>query len=156
MTQLFDETIQTVRKICAELRPTLLEDFGIAAAIESQAEEFEARTEIKCQVTMEPEELILDDERNIVLFRIFQETLTNITRHAKATRVQITVRIADDHVIMEVEDNGRGINENQISDSKSLGLLGMRERAYSVKGKFEIFGEPNSGTTVKVSIPLNT
>jgi PAS domain S-box-containing protein len=155
MSQLFDATIQTVRKICAELRPTLLEDFGIAAAVESQIEEFEARTGIKCQVTMEPDKLILDDECSIVLFRIFQETLTNITRHANATQVQVTVQIANDHVILEVEDNGKGINESQISDSKSLGLLGMRERAYSAGGKFEICGRPNAGTTIKVSIPLN-
>lgn len=156
MTQLFDATIQTVRKICMELRPTLLEDFGIAAAIESQIEEFEARTGIKCQATMEPDEMILDNECGIVLFRILQETLTNITRHANATQAQITVQIINDHVILVVEDNGKGISESQISDSKSFGLLGMRERAYSAGGKFEICGRPNAGTTIKVSIPLNT
>jgi signal transduction histidine kinase len=154
MTDLADATIKTVRKIATELRPGVLDDLGLIAAIEWQAQEFQTRTGIQCQVVLPPDEVPLDQERSTAVFRIFQEILTNVARHARATAVDSRLTRAADSLILEVTDNGRGITENEISGSKSLGLLGMRERALLLGGEVTISGTPGQGTTVTVSIPL--
>jgi PAS domain S-box-containing protein len=156
MTKLTDMTIKTVKKISTELRPGLLDDLGLVAAIEWQTEEFENRTGIRCELTVDPEEIILDQDRSTAIFRIFQETLTNIARHAKATRVTISLKEKDDKVELRVRDNGKGITKEQISDSKSFGLMGIRERVHLLGGKVKITGKPGEGTTVVVSIPIET
>jgi PAS domain S-box-containing protein len=156
MTKLTDMTIKTVKKISTELRPGLLDDLGLVAAIEWQTEEFENRTGIRCELTVDPEEIILDQDRSTAIFRIFQETLTNIARHAKATRVTISLKEKDDKVELRVRDNGKGITKEQISDSKSFGLMGIRERVHTWGGKVKITGKPGEGTTVVVSMPIET
>jgi signal transduction histidine kinase len=153
MTSHIDETIQTVRRISTELRPGILDHLGLAAALEWQANEFQARTGIKCKVRSLIERTLLDEEVNTVFFRIFQETLTNIIRHAGATRVEVQLSIVDRHLILEVKDNGRGITDEQLANIKSIGLLGMRERANLLDGEVTITGVPKKGTTVTVSIP---
>ncbi|MBI3803719.1 MAG: PAS domain S-box protein [Nitrospirae bacterium] len=155
MAELVDTTIRTLRKISTELRPGVLDDLGLTAAIEWQIQEFQSRTRIKCHFTREPEEITLDPERSTAVFRIFQETLTNIARHANADEARIYLEKNQRFAILKVSDNGRGITENQKTHSKSLGLLGMRERARHWGGTVEICGSPGEGTTLTVQIPLH-
>jgi PAS domain S-box-containing protein len=154
MSELIDETIQKVRNISTELRPSVLDDLGLAAAIEWQAREFQRRTEIECVITSLDEEVALSAEKSTAVFRIFQEVLTNVARHARATRVEISMEKRDGDLVLKVCDDGRGIRESDISDTRSLGLLGMRERAVVFGGVVEIEGARGRGTTVTVRIPL--
>jgi len=154
MGALVDTTIKTVRKISTEMRPWVLDDLGLTAAIEWQVEEFKSRTGLRCRFTPRPEEIPLDPGRSPTVFRIFQETLTNIVRHAGADEIAIRLEKRDDHLLLEVRDNGRGITEAEIANSKSLGLLGIRERALLWGGSVQIRGTPAKGTEVLVKIPL--
>jgi PAS domain S-box-containing protein len=154
MTALIDGTIASVRRIATELRPGVLDDLGLGAAIEWQAQEFEARTGIRCSVTMTPTEVDLSREVSTAVFRIFQETLTNVARHANAHDVEIALSAAVDHVALVVRDDGRGITEAELAGRRSLGLLGMRERALLLGGDVTIQGQPGQGTTVMLQVPL--
>jgi len=150
-----DSTIQMVRRIATELRPGILDHLGLSAALEWQANEFQTRTGIKCDVHSEISELTLEPDINTAFFRIFQETLTNVIRHAGATCVTVHLKERDRRVILEVRDNGRGISKAEISNTKSMGLLNMRERAALPGGDFKISRIPGGkGTKVCVSIPL--
>ena len=151
--KLIDETIQTVRRISTELRPGVLDDLGLVAAVEWAAREFEVRTGTRCHVCLPGADLSLDPEHATALFRILQETLTNVARHAGATTVK--VRLADENgdVCLEVGDNGKGISLEQLSAANSLGILGMRERALLLGGELAIHGVPGEGTTLQVRIP---
>jgi signal transduction histidine kinase len=132
----------------------VLDDLGLVAAIEWQAREYQSRTGIKCETCLELGEVEVDPERSTALFRIFQEILTNVARHARATRVEAILRKAGSDVLLEVKDNGRGITRGELAGKKSLGLLGMRERALILGGEVEIRGAAGKGTTVKVRMPL--
>jgi len=153
MMKLVDSTINTVRKISRDLRPGLLDDLGLAAAIAWQAKEFRLRTEIPCKITIAPENMTVDPERSTAIFRILQEALTNIVRHAGATNVEVALEDINGMLHLEVKDDGRGITKEQISGSKSLGLIGIRERVLRLRGKILIYGSPNAGTVVWVAIP---
>lgn len=155
MSKLIDMTIQTVKRISTELRPGLLDDLGLSAAIEWQAEEFQHRTGIKCEVTINPKGIMFDKALSTAVFRIFQETLTNVARHANATRVKASLREKGGMLELKVRDNGKGITEKQISDPRSFGLIGIRERVRPWEGEVKILGIRNKGTTVTVIIPLN-
>ena len=154
MSKLADATLQTVKRISTELRPGLLDDLGLPAAIEWQAEEFQTRTGIKCEITVDPEDIILDKDRSTAIFRIFQETLTNVARHAKATKVKVGLKEKAGKIELKVRDNGKGITEKQVSDPKSFGLIGIKERAYYLDGKVVIKGLQDKGTTLTIRIPL--
>lgn len=151
--KLLDETIQLVQRISTDLRPGILDDLGLAAAVEWAAEEFEARTGTKCRISIPDEDITSDPDGATALFRIFQETLTNVARHAKATEVDIRLAKENDNLVLEVHDNGLGAREEQLSAAKSLGILGMRERALKLGGEFTILGISGGGTTVRVRIP---
>ncbi len=151
--KLLDETIQSVQRISTNLRPGILDDLGLAAALEWTAEEFQARTGTKCWISVSDEDTAIDTDRATALFRIFQETLTNVARHAKATEVNVRLVKENGNLILEVHDNGLGIREEQLSAGKSLGILGMRERARLLGGELTIQGVPGGGTTVRVRIP---
>jgi len=154
LTAHIDSTIQTVRRISSELRPGVLDHFGLVAAIEWQANEFQNRTGIKCDVRSRIEEP-LDQELITTFFRIFQETLTNVIRHAGATQVSVDLKETDGRITLEVRDNGRGIARNEIFNSRSMGLLGMRERTELLGGVFQIGALPRGkGTRVRVAIPV--
>jgi len=155
MSELTDATLQTVKKISTELRPGLLDDVGLPAAIEWQGEEFQNRTGIKCEVTIDHEDIILDRDRSTAIFRVFQETLTNVARHAKATRIKVSLKEKVGKLELKVKDNGKGITEEQISDPKSFGLIGIKERAHYLGGKVVIKGLQDKGTTVTIRIPLH-
>jgi PAS domain S-box-containing protein len=154
MSKLADATLQTVKKISTQLRPGLLDDLGLPAAIEWQAEEFQTRTGIKCAITVDPEDIILDKDRSTAIFRIFQETLTNVARHAKATKVKVSLKKKAGKIELKVRDNGKGITEEQASNPKSFGLIGIKERAYYLNGKVVINGLQDKGTTLTIGIPL--
>jgi PAS domain S-box-containing protein len=148
-----DEIVQTVRRISSELRPPVLDALGLVPAVEWAAEDFEARTGTKCRPDLPATDLVIDPERATALFRIFQETLTNVARHAEATEVNVRLAQEDHGFTLEVHDNGKGIDEKQLSVGSSLGVLGMRERALLLGGELRIRGDPGSGTTVMVRIP---
>jgi signal transduction histidine kinase len=148
-----DRIIQSVRRIASGLRPEVLDEIGLAAAVEWQAREFQRRTGIRCQVTIPAGFTDPDKDRSTALFRIFQELLTNVARHANATRVKVALSEGE-KLLLCVEDNGRGIKEEQHRGSKSLGLLGLRERVQPFGGSLEIRGVEGKGTRVTVEIPL--
>ncbi len=153
MSGLCDTTIKAVRRIISQLRPHLLDDLGLTAAIEWQAEEFQQRTGITCSLTIVPAEITLDAPRSTAIFRIFQETLTNVARHSGASAVTVQLRLDNTGIILNVDDNGRGISDLQLHDSRSFGLLGVRERAHYWGGTVSITGEPARGTHVSVFLP---
>jgi two-component system sensor histidine kinase UhpB len=155
LISLIDTTIKTVRKISTELRPGLLDDLGLIAAIEWQCSEFQKRNGIKCQFNTKLEDADFGTTLSTEVFRIVQETLTNILRHANATLVEIKMSISENFLSVEIKDNGQGITQEEIRNTKSLGLLGMGERAKIIGGKFSIEGKPQNGTTVKLQVPLN-
>ena len=151
---LTDSTIQTVKRIATDLRPGILDDLGLVSAIEWQTKEFQNRSGIECNFGISVDEFAIDEEISVAVFRIFQESLTNIARHSGATKIEVIINRKDDLLQMEVTDNGVGINEEQISSSRSLGLIGMNERVSVLKGKLTISRAAEGGTTVKVDIPL--
>jgi len=155
MSNLIDTTIHSVRRIATELRPGILDDLGLVAAIEWQAGDFQIRTGIRCEVASSVDYVALGRDRSTAAFRILQETLTNVARHAGASRVAIELKQDDGNLVLEVTDNGKGITEHDIAGSGSLGLLGMRERAHLLGGELEIGGTADEGTAVIVRIPLS-
>jgi signal transduction histidine kinase len=155
LAQQIDRIINSVRRIASGLRPEVLDEIGLAAAVEWQAREFSRRTGIRCAVDIAPGFTDPDQDRSTALFRMFQELLTNVARHAHATRVD--VHLADRGTLtLKVEDNGRGIQDQEFESPKSLGLLGLRERALAFGGSIDVKGQEGKGTTVSVSIPHST
>jgi len=154
MYELVDGAIQTVKRISTELRPGALDDLGLADAIEWQTQEFGKRTDIKSKFSASPEGIVLDRDRSTTVFRICQEALTNIARHAEATSISVSLRKGTGRVSLKISDNGKGIEEDQILDPRAFGLIGMRERARFWGGEVRISGAPGKGTRVAVSIPL--
>ncbi|MBI1763177.1 MAG: PAS domain S-box protein [Acidobacteria bacterium] len=154
MASLLDDTIQTVRDLATQLRPGVLDTLGLTAAIEWQVQDFQARTGIECEIWLCPEPKDLPQEKATALFRILQEILTNIIRHADATRVVIHLLPRENALLLSVADNGRGITTGNLRDGKSLGLLGMRERALMVGGEVDFEGSHERGTTVTVKVPV--
>jgi signal transduction histidine kinase len=153
LTARIDETMQIVRRIASELRPSVLDQLGLEAAIEFLVQDATRRTGI--EVTLQAEEFPrLSDEVASHAFRIIQEALTNVTRHAKATRVDVSVRRAGNVLILGVADNGIGFEADTLSGLRSLGLVGMRERALACGGVLLVQGKPGEGTSIVVTIPL--
>lgn len=154
MSKLVDQTIESVHRISADLRPGLLDDLGLVAAMEWQAKEFSSRSGIACEADLDAEDVPMEKELATAVFRIFQETLTNVARHANATKVFVHFEARGGKVILTVADNGRGISRKQINDPKSFGIMGMKERALLWGGDVHMIGSRYKGTTVTVSIPL--
>src|SRR6185503_5718988 len=148
-----DRIINSVRRISSGLRPEVLDEIGLSAAIEWQAREFQRRTGIRCTVEISPSISDPDKERSTALFRIYQELLTNVARHANATRVN--AKLVDDEaaLALTVEDNGRGITNKELESPRSLGFLGLRERVLAFSGTIDVSGEEGRGTRVSVTIP---
>jgi two-component system, NarL family, sensor histidine kinase UhpB len=155
ITKLIDKVTLSVKSISSGLRPETLDDLGIVEAIRWQAIEFEKRNEITCKAFLPSDPLDIDKGISIALFRIVQETLTNVVRHARASRVEIYLKRLEGSVVLEVKDNGKGIDEDQVLSSGSLGIIGLRERVLLLKGRFDIRGMSTGGTEVSILIPLN-
>lgn len=153
MHELVDSCIKTVKRIASELRPGVLDDLGLTAALEWQTAEFQKRTGVDCDLSFVPDDISPSKAAATALFRIFQETLTNIARHASARKVRIRLSQNRREVVLRVSDDGKGISQKEISSPKSIGLIGMRERAQFLGGAVTIKGGKNRGTTVTVRIP---
>lgn len=154
MMRLTDTTINTVRRIASELRPIALDALGLSEAIEWQARQFQDRTGIIVHLDCALENLDLNRERSTAVFRIFQEALTNILRHAQATSVNVQISAEEGEFILTISDNGRGITDDEKSGQHTLGLLGMRERAHLIRGKIDITGSNGKGTLISLRFPL--
>lgn len=149
-----DALAHTVRQIVTELRPGILDDFGLVAALEWQAGEFQRRTGLRCTFVSDVARENWDGDITTALFRIFQETLTNVLRHAQATRVDVHLWQDDEVLLLEVADNGRGITPEEVANTRSIGLLGMRERAALLGGDISFTGASGRGTTVLIRLPI--
>jgi len=154
MSGLVDATIESVHNITTELRPSLLDDLGLPAAIEWQAADFQKRSGIRCQTYIACQNDAIDKKLATAIFRIFQETLTNIARHAKATLCKVNLTKNEKELCLDVTDNGVGITQWQVDDPRSFGMIGMRERAHLWGGAVHVRNVKPSGTTVRVLIPL--
>ncbi|MBT8386091.1 MAG: PAS domain-containing sensor histidine kinase, partial [Ignavibacteria bacterium] len=150
-----DDTVETVQRITSKLRPGILDELGLVPAIEWQTEEFKKVTGIQCSISLPSYEIKLDEDKSTAIFRIFQEALTNVVRHASAKRVSVTIKTISKYLLLEVTDNGFGISNEQVKNPKSLGIISMKERALILGGEVSIEGIPNKGTTVTVQIPLD-
>src|SRR4030066_2328910 len=155
LSNMIDASVESVQKISSKLRPGILDELGLIAAIEWQAEEFEKSTSIKCSLVLPKEEMKLEKNKSTAIFRIFQEALTNIARHSQATKAAISLLIHQSNIYLEILDNGKGITQEQIKDFKSLGIHGMEERAMVFGGQVYFEGVAGKGTIVKVEIPVD-
>jgi PAS domain S-box-containing protein len=154
MAALIDQMVDKVRTLASDLRPAVLDNLGLVAAVEWTVRQFAQRTGIRCSLDLPPEQIGLDVERSTDIFRILQEALTNIVRHAAATEVVVHLRTTPCELVLEVHDNGRGITEAETVDAQSFGLLGIRERALSCGGEVGVGASPHGGTSVTLCIPL--
>jgi signal transduction histidine kinase len=154
MEGVIDGTMDALHRILAELRPGVLDDLGLPAAIRWLADEFKRRTEITCTVHMTGGEPQLDGGQATVVFRILQEALTNVARHAQARHVEIRLHVLPTAFELVVTDDGRGITAAEVKASGTLGILGMRERALTWHGRVTVHGERDRGTTVRVFMPM--
>jgi PAS domain S-box-containing protein len=154
MSLMIMETIESIKETSSLLRPAILFDLGLVSAIKTQLIHFEKQTGTKCHFYCEPEEFMLDNRIALILYRIFQESLTNIARHSGASATEIILHVQKNKIEMLIKDNGIGIEEDQINSLKSMGIAGIKERVKSVQGKIAIIGVHGSGTTVKVLIPI--
>ena len=154
MSALIDTTVQTMRRIITQLRPVLLDSLGLSAAIEWLAEDFQNRTGIMCETRIQGEDVLSDHDRATAVYRIVQETLTNVARHAGATRVEITMGTLEGTVRLSVHDNGKGVTDEQIRAPGSFGIMGMKERALILGGEVTLKGSRDGGTTVSLTLPL--
>ena len=154
MIEFTDSTIGTVRRIASELRPPILDDLGLVAAIEWLLEDFEKRSGIRCRFKSTRRSIQTDGDRATAVFRIVQEALTNIARHSEATRVVLEMTVQNKNLSVKVADNGKGIRKSAIQNRSSLGLVGMHERVAQLGGKLQIRGESGAGTQVSFHLPL--
>jgi len=152
--KLLDSANESIYKIASELRPSILDDLGLSAAIEWQAKEFHKNTGIKCNVKSKPVEIVLNEKLSIAIYRIIQEALTNVTRHSRARMVDIDIIVQNKNLNLAIKDNGVGIKEEKINNPKSFGLIGIRERLVPWKGTVKINGIKDEGTTIIVNVPF--
>ena len=155
MVQVTNSAISSVQKIATDLRPVVLDTLGLPAAIEWQVKDFESHSGTRCLLDLPETDVLPDRERSTALFRILQESLTNIARHAAATEVHVRLGITPAEASLTITDNGRGIKPAELNDARSVGLLGMRERASLLGGHCQIASNDGEGTRVRVSVPLN-
>jgi len=155
MSALIDKTVLMVQQISSELRPGVLDDLGLIPAIEWQIQDFQARTRIKCEMALDSFNFDITPECSTAIFRSLQEALTNVARHAQATKVGVSLKVMMDKLMLKITDNGKGISEADILSPESLGILGVRERILPFDGELELKGAPNKGTTVSIAIPID-
>lgn len=153
LLRLLDETLVAMHRIASDLRPGVLDDLGLPAAIEWAVEDFQVRSRVPCALSLPQHPLVSDSRRDTAIFRILQEALRNVVHHAQATQVRVSLTETSRSLVLEVRDNGRGITEAQSSSPKSLGIIGMRERAVLVGGNLVIRRVARQGTIVAARVP---
>jgi two-component system sensor histidine kinase UhpB len=153
LKQIADSTVESVQRIAADLRPSILDELGLSAAIDWLLESFSTRSKVAYELVLPSSPLDFSAEINTAIFRILQESLTNVSRHSRATAVEVTLTQNEDGIGLRISDNGKGIAA-EVQAHKSLGLVGMRERAIMLGGKLTIHSEAGAGTSVELSIPL--
>jgi signal transduction histidine kinase len=153
MSKLVDTAVAATRKIVTDLRPSILDDLGLAAALRWQAAEFGRHSGAKVEVDAPDSEVAMDREIALTLFRIFQETLTNIARHAHASKVDVKLAASDGAYVLQIHDNGVGMDEAELAKPTSHGIRGMRERARQLGGDISVSSKPGGGTTLVISVP---
>ncbi len=154
MREMLSETVKSVRTISTELRPSVLDDLGLISAIEIHLKEFQKRSGIIVLKQLPENEFNLKDNITIAIFRILQESLTNVSRHSKAKKVSVSLNQIDQKIILTIIDDGKGFSDSVLNDKKTLGVLGMKERASAIGGDYNIKGLPGVGTTIIVNIPI--
>lgn len=154
MRLMINESIESIREVSSFLRPAILYDLGLVSAFEFQLKKFEKQSGIKCQFSYDPEDIVIDNNISLILYRILQESLTNIIRHSEASVTEVDIRLVKKKIEMIIKDNGKGIETEKINSLTSMGITGLKERVRSVDGNVFIKGEKGSGTTIKISIPL--
>ncbi len=154
MLTLCDGIISTVRRLSSELRPAIIDDLGLIAALEWKCNDFEIKSSISCQFISDVNERKFNSELSISIYRVLQESLTNILRHSRANNVTVKIREEKDELTLEIDDDGVGVETNIAQDRKTLGLLGMKERAGLLGGAFAIHGIKGKGTQVILTLPL--
>lgn len=155
MAEQLQLTMDTVRRIAAELRPGVLDELGLIAAVEWQVRDFEQRTGLAARFEAATSERTLAREAATAMFRVLQEGLTNVARHAHATTVKVSLRDQGKELVLEIQDDGRGIADGELKRADSFGLMGMRERIEALRGHCEILGAPGGGTTIRARVPLD-
>jgi len=155
MKSLIENTIRVVQRIATELRPQMLDIMGLCETFKWQSSEFQKRTGTICELIIEPDEIVVDPERSTALFRIYQESLTNVARYAKATRVQTSFKKELNRLVLEIKDNGIGMDEKIADDPHSFGLIGIRERVMAWGGGFYLRSDLGKGTTLTIVIPIS-
>ena len=149
-----NHTVQSIRRISADLRPVMLDDLGLATALETLLKQVSRSSNIRCSFDLNPERLSIDKRLATPLYRMAQEALNNVVKHAEATEVRLSLyRDAIDSLILEVRDNGKGLTAEDRRKAASFGLIGMRERAYALGGELQIDSRPGNGTMIRVTIP---
>lgn len=156
LSDMLDETVKTVRRISSELRPSVLDDLGLVAAMEWHLKEFEKRSGIKTEFIEPENDLPMNNNIRTALYRILQESLTNVARHAYAKNVTVKLEMVDFEIILTIEDDGNGFDKEKIAGKKTLGILGMEERASMLGGRYNVMSRPGKGTKTKVVIPCET
>lgn len=151
---LIDQSISMIQRITSDLRPRILDDFGLVAAMEWHIKDFQKRAGIECTLKVGTGTYKMEKNRTAAVFRIFQEALTNVARHAQASRVLVSLRKSGGSLLMRVADNGIGIEDAQVTAASSYGIMGIRERAQSLGGQAAISGRKGRGTTLNLEIPL--
>jgi signal transduction histidine kinase len=149
-----DDTLETVRRIASELRPSVLDNLGLIPAIEWQVSEFRKRTQIRTELLSNANSLDISMEGSVAVFRAVQEALTNIMRHAKASRVQVRLDLSDYALRISISDNGIGMSQTEQGEFNSLGIVGMKERISRIGGDFRLLSEPGKGTRLEIIVPL--
>ncbi len=152
--ELIESTIRKVRTISSDLRPSVLDHFGLEAALEWQASEFQKRSALRCKIKLDKQQINIDERTSTTIFRIFQEILTNIAKHAKASRVDVILEKYTNKIVLKVSDNGKGFKPEKTKKSQGLGILGMKERANAVGGELSINSVVGVGTTVMLTVPI--
>lgn len=154
LSELVNSAINTVRRIASDLRPGILDDIGLAAAIEWKAGDIQKRTGLVCNLFFEGEEVSIEQSKSVHVYRIFQESMTNVIRYSSATEVNINFGVINGVLMLKVSDNGRGIEQEEMNSPKSLGITGMKERASACGGQLVIKTEKGKGTTLITLIPV--
>lgn len=154
--KLVDDAIATAGRVARELRPGILKDFGLAAAVECQAEDFTQRTGIACKVLCADDDATAEEPTSTALFRIFQEALTNISKHAHASKVDVRLVQEDGDILLEISDDGRGLTPEALTKPRSYGLRGIRERLNALQGSLDIGSTPKGGTLLTVRVPASS